>query len=59
MLYRHIFDAATSNGAKSINVIYPCYPYSRSDRLEDPGLDENVKRVSVMASKVIKDMKTD
>lgn len=56
MLYQHIINAATHNWAKSVNVVYPCYPYARSDRPDDPWLSPNAKRVSVMAQRVLRDL---
>jgi phosphoribosylpyrophosphate synthetase len=56
MFFRHILNAASSNGASETNIIFPCYPYSRSDRLEENIVNQNPKRVSVMAPIVLQDM---
>lgn len=56
MMYRWILNAATKNGASQTNIIFPCYPYARSDRQDDSGLDAHSKRVAVMAPMVLQDM---
>lgn len=56
MMYRWILNAATKNGAGQTNIIFPCYPYARSDRQDDSGANPHAKRVAVMAPMVLQDM---
>lgn len=55
MFYRHILDAASRNRATTIDIIYPCFPYSRSDKEEDAWGNDISKKVPTMATRVVED----
>jgi len=55
MFHRHILSACQENRAKNINIIYPCFPYSRSDKEPEAGWNNTSKKVSIMAPWVLDD----
>lgn len=55
MFTRQLLSACQSNRVASNNIIYPCYPYSRSDKEEDVWWNGWNKIVSIMAPRVLDD----
>ncbi len=56
MFYQHIIETAKDNRAESVNIIYPCFPYARSDKNQNIASQWRSKKVPTMAKKVMRDM---
>lgn len=59
MFIRGILNAARKFGAKTINIIFPMYAYSRSDKWEKIWTEHTEKRTAVYANVVESDMISD
>lgn len=55
MFYRHILSACQQNRVDNLSIIYPCFPYSRSDKEADAGWANWSKKVPIMAPLVLDD----
>ncbi len=55
MFYQHIIEIAKDNRAESVNIIYPCFPYWRSDKNDGTWSKNSTKKVPTMAKKVMRD----
>ena len=56
MLTQHMIDAINNSSPKTLNVIFPMFPFGRSDKNEDMGISNEPKRTPIMAAKVAKDL---
>ncbi len=57
MFTRGILNAAKLFGAKTINIIFPMYPYARSDKWEKVGIEHSQKRKPIYAQVVAADLR--
>ncbi len=55
MFYQHIIETAKDNRAESVNIIYPSFPYARSDKNQNVWSKKKSKKVPTMAKKVMRD----
>ena len=59
MLTTHLIDAIRNSSPKTLNVIFPMFPYGRSDKTEDMWISNEPKRTPIMAARVAKDLWTE
>lgn len=57
MFARWILNAAKLFGAKTINVIFPMYPYARSDKWEKVWIEHTQKRKPIYAQMIAADLR--